>query len=144
MAKADEGKSRRNGEQAVSDTMFGAIGVPGLDPLFQASNRLLDAWLAVSNELMEFGTAQLDRSLEMQQAMARATSLNEAIDLQTKFARSAVEDYLSEASKLADLSARSLLDSVSSLQHASDREMGEAGKHQVSKHKAAEHAEAAD
>ena len=123
MAKSDEGKSRRGSDPKTSDTVFSGMGVPSLDPLFQASNRLLDAWLTVSSELLEFGKSRLDRGLEMQQAMARSSSLNEAFDLQAKFARSVVEDYLSEATKLADLGTRSLIDTFSPLQSAAKQEM---------------------
>ena len=118
MARSDDVKTRRSGEKHESDTMFGVAGVPSLDPLFQASNRMLEAWLAVGNELMEFGKSRLDRCFEMSRAMARSKTLNEAIDLQADFTRSTVVDYLSEAGKLADLGTRSMLDSFSTLQRS--------------------------
>jgi hypothetical protein len=51
----------------------------------------------------------------MSRAMAQTTSLNEAMDVQAKFTSSAMQDYFSEANKLADLGARSLRDSLSTL-----------------------------
>jgi hypothetical protein len=110
MAKMDEGKTRRVGERDAGAAM------PNFDPLFQASNRLIETWAAVSNEILEFSKSRLDRGLEMGRAIAQSTSLNEAIDVQAKFTRSAVQDYLSEANKLADLGTRSLMDSFSTLQ----------------------------
>jgi hypothetical protein len=113
MAKMDDGRTRRAGER---DTGFGAAGLPNFDPLFQASNRFLETWMAVSNEILEFSKSRLDRGLEMGRALAQSTSLNEAIDVQAKFTRSTVHEYLSEANKLADLGTRSLMDSFSTLQ----------------------------
>ena len=125
MARNEDTKTRRSGEKQESDTIFGTAGVPSLDPLFQASNRMLEAWLAVGNELMEFSKARFDRGIEMSRAMARSKTLNEAMDLQASFTRSAVADYLNEAGKLADLGTRSMLDSFSTLQ----RSTGEATRH---------------
>jgi len=115
MAKMEEIRSRRPGESG-SGMAFGAAAMPSLDPLFQAGNRLLEGWMAVSSELLEFGKTRLDRGFEASRAIAQSTSLNEAIDLQAKFTQSAVQDYLSEANKLADLGTRSLLDTLTTLQ----------------------------
>jgi hypothetical protein len=94
-----------------------------LDPLFRASNRLFEGWMAVGTEMLEFSKNRLDQNIEMGKAIAQTTSLKEAMDLQTKFTRSFLEDYLNEANKLADLSTRSLLDSFTSWQHAEKRKI---------------------
>jgi len=99
---------------------FPVAAMPDLDPLIRASNRLLEGWMAVGTEILEFSKNRLDRGLEMSRAMAQSTSLNEAIDLQTKYTRSVVQDYFSEANKIADLSTRSVLDSLSRLQHQAE------------------------
>jgi hypothetical protein len=44
------------------------------------------------------------------------------LEVQTKYARSIMQDYLSEANKIADLSTRSLLDSFSTLQQGRDKQ----------------------
>jgi hypothetical protein len=113
MAKMEEIRTRRASEAGAG---FGGAAMPSLDPFFQAGNRLLEGWMAVSSELLEFGKARLDRSMEASRAIAQSTSLNEAIDVQAKFTQSAVQDYLSEANKLADLGTRSLLDTLTTLQ----------------------------
>lgn len=130
MAKVEEGKTRRTDEINVSG--FGAAAMPSFDPLLQASNRFLETWMAVGNELLEFSKSRLDQSLEMSRAMAQSRSFNEAIEVQARFTRSTMEDYLSEANKLADLGTRSIFDSLSTLQRATS----EAAEHQ--------HAEAAE
>src|SRR5258708_522821 len=113
MSKTEDTRTKHS-EDATGN---GAASVPNLEPLFQVSNRLIEGWMAVSNELLEFGKNRLDRSLEMSRAMAQTTSLNEAMDVQAKFTRSAMQDYLSEANKLADLGTRSFLDTFSTAQH---------------------------
>lgn len=115
MAKMEDNRTRHI--ESAAGYNAGQAAMPHLDPLFQAGNRLIEGWMAVGNELLEFGKTRLDRSLEMSRAMAQTTSLNEAMDVQAKFTRSAMQDYLSEANKLADLGTRSFLDSFSTLQH---------------------------
>jgi hypothetical protein len=121
MAKLDEARSKRTGESAAAIT--------NLDLLLQASNRLLEGWMALSSEILEFGKTRIDRGLEMSKAMAQSTSLNEALDLQATYTRSIVQDYVSEAHKIVDLGTRSLLDSFSTLQHQARDKARDAGYH---------------
>ena len=113
MAKLDEARNKRAGESTAA---LGTAAINNLDPLLQASNRLLEGWMALSSEIFEFGKTRMDRGLEMSKAMAQSTSLNEALDLQATYTRSIVQDYVSEAQKIVDLGTRSLLDSFSTLQ----------------------------
>ncbi len=122
MAKLDKVRSERAGETGSRDRVLGVAGMLTFDPLLQASNRMLEGWMAVSSEIFEFGKSRFERGLEMSRAMAQSTSLNEAIEVQTKYTRSIMQDYLSEANKIADFSTRSLLDSFSNLQQARDKQ----------------------
>jgi hypothetical protein len=116
MDKLDDSKTTRTGEIGSQDGPFGAAALTTLDPILRASNRLLEGWMAVSSEMLEFGKNRFDRSLEIGNAIAQSTSLDEAIDLQATYTRSIVQEYISEAQKIADLGARSLLDSMTTLQ----------------------------
>jgi hypothetical protein len=130
MAKLDEAKTRRTAENGSQDAPFGAVALTTLDPIFRASNRLLEGWIAVSSEMLEFGKNRFDRGLEMSKAIAQSTSLHEAIDLQATYTRSVVQEYVTEAQKIADLGARSLLDSMTTLQQqAHDRQTRETNLH---------------
>ena len=117
MARSDEGKGRRSGGTAGvrDDEAVAMAGISGFDPLLRASNCLLNGWMAVGSELLEFGKARLDLSIEVGRAITRSSTLNEAIDVQTRYTRSMVEDYVSEAGKIVDLGTRSLIDSLSGL-----------------------------
>ena len=92
--------------------------LPGMEPFMQVGSKLLDAWMAVGNEILEFSKTRLDQSIEVGKAMAKSGNLNEAMELQAKFTRSLVQDYVAEANKIADLSTRNLLDTFSQMQQA--------------------------
>src|SRR5471030_2916074 len=130
MAKLKEARIRRTGETGSQEAAFGAAALTTLDPLFRASNRLLEGWMAVSSEMLEFGKNRFDRGLEMSKAIAQSTTLDEAIDLQTTYTRAIVQDYVSEAQRIVDLGARSLLDSFTTLQQqAHDKQTHETTLH---------------
>lgn len=91
-------------------------GAPSIEPFFEVGNRLLETWAAVGTEILEFSKTQLDQGLELGRAMAKSGSVSEAMDVQARFTRSMMQDYISEANKLADLSTRSILDSFATVQ----------------------------
>ena len=120
MAKSEDPKVARTGEIGAE------AALPDLDPLIKAGNTLLAGWMAVGNEMLEFGKSRLDQNLEIGRAIAQSTSLSEAIDLQARYARTVMRDYANEASKIADLGTRSLLDSLTVWQRTSRSTAGRA------------------
>jgi hypothetical protein len=117
MAKVSESKTR-GPELSAWPGKFDPSAFGNIEPLLQASNKLLDAWMAVGTEILEFSKTRLDQNIEMSKALAQSGSLNEAMDLQAKFARSMMQDCLSEANKIVDLSTRTIFDSISTLGRA--------------------------
>lgn len=112
MAKTQAAEMRvKRGDTQVTAAFDPSQALTGIEPIFQASNKLLETWMAVSSEILEFSRLRLDRNLEISKAIARSSSIDEAIELQTDHARSTVREYFSEAGKIADLSTRALLDS---------------------------------
>jgi hypothetical protein len=129
MAKLEEARTKRTADTGAQEAVFGTA-LTTLDPLLQASNRLLEGWMAVGSEMLEFGKSRFDRGLEMSKALAQSSSFNEALDLQATFTRSIVQDYVSEAHKIADLGTRTLLDSFTTLQQqARDKQTREQSFH---------------
>jgi hypothetical protein len=119
MAKTQAAEMRvKRGETQVTGTFDPSQALSGIEPIFQAGNKWLETWMAVGSELIEFSRSRLDRNLEMGKAIARSSSIDEAIELQADHARSTVRDYFSEAGKIADLGTRALLDSFSVWQPA--------------------------
>ena len=116
MAKTTtETPGARNGAQAAS-RLEQSAALMNVEPLLTASNKWLENMLALSNEMFEFGRSRLDRNIEMSKAIARSGSFDEAIELQADFTRTLVNDYVSEATKLADLSTRVVMESFSAWQ----------------------------
>jgi hypothetical protein len=108
MAKTSE---LRQGRPAVDIT-----GAPSIEPFFEVGNRLFETWAAIGAEILEFSKTQLDQGLEVSRTMAKSGSVSEAMDVQARFTRSLMQDYISEANKLADMSTRSFLDSFATMQ----------------------------
>lgn len=83
-----------------------------IEPLLNVGNKWLESWAALSAELIEFGRAGLDRSLETSKALARSSTIDEAMDLQTDYARMTLRACFDEAGKLTDLGTRAVLESL--------------------------------
>jgi len=98
----------------------GAGAFPGMDPaqfannlepILKAGTRMLEHWRVVSEELMEFGRTRLTRNIEVGRKVAQSTSLEQAIEAQAEYARTAMQDYIAESNKLAELGTRALMGS---------------------------------
>ena len=119
MAKTQAAEMRvKRGEAQITAAFDPSQALTGIEPIFQASNKLLETWMAVGSEILEFSRSRLDRNLEVSKAIARSSSIDEAIELQADHARTTVREYFSEAGKIADLGTRALLDSFSVWQPA--------------------------
>ena len=117
-AKATANDGRTRGLSAA----FPGAAMPNLEPLMQASNKMLESWVALSTQILEFNKARLDQSIEAGRAIASSSSINEAMDLQANFTRNMVQEYLSEATKIADLSTRTIMDGISAMQKSANVE----------------------
>jgi hypothetical protein len=107
-----EQTSGDRGERQTTMAFDPTQALAAIEPLFQASNKLLENWMAAGSEILEFGQARLDRTLEVSKALASSGNIGQAMELQADLARSAVREYFTVAGKLADLSTRSFLDSL--------------------------------
>ena len=123
MAKSEEIRGKRSEAMTAFDPGQAAGAI---EPILQAGNKWFENWMALSSEILEFSRARLDRSFEVSKAMAKTSSLDQAMDLQADYARSALRDYFSEAGKLADLGTRAMLESLWSWQGAARAEVSRA------------------
>lgn len=110
MAKAKTG-SRVNGNGAAS------AATQQFEPFLAAGNKVFEAWTAVSAELIELGATRVGESIELGRAMARSSSLNETMELQAKFARSMMHDFLDTAGRLAAIGTRPIAESFAAMQN---------------------------
>jgi len=122
MAKSEDIRAKRD----VNLPFDPSQAVGAIEPLLQAGNKWLESWMALGTEILEFSRARLDHNLEVGKAMTRTSKLEEAMDLQADYARTALRDYLNEASKLADLGTRAMLDSFSAWQGSAKAERARA------------------
>jgi hypothetical protein len=113
----------KRGETMMAAAFDPSQALSGLEPLFQAGNKWLENWVALGSEILEFSRSRLDRNLEASKAIARSGSIDQAMDLQADYARTVVRDYFAEATKLADLSTRAMLDSLMAWQPPGRGEM---------------------
>lgn len=119
MAKTQAEDMRvKRSETQITAAFDPTQALTGIEPIFQASNKWLENWMAVGSEILEFSRARLDRNLEVSKAIARSGSIDQAMELQADYARSMVREYFNEAGKLADLSTRAMFDSLSAFQPA--------------------------
>jgi hypothetical protein len=110
-----EGRSSmQTASERSAETAFGmdaAHLASNLEPFFLASSRLIENWRRASEELLEFGKVRLGRNLDTSRKVARSSSLEEALELQSEFARSMMQDYIAETGKLAEIGSRAISDS---------------------------------
>jgi phasin family protein len=66
---------------------------------------------ALSQQAMAYSKKTLEQNLSAAQSLASARSVQELVELQTTFARSAIETYLSEVTKMTDTLTASMKDS---------------------------------
>jgi hypothetical protein len=99
--------------------------LPGIDPatfaasleqFFQAGTKILDSWKVVSEELLEFSKSRLNHSIESSRKVTESTSLDQAIEAQAEYCRSALQDYIAQSGKLAELGTRAMVESLSAWQ----------------------------
>jgi len=117
MAEPTARESRTSSTPAASERrMESAFGLDpaqiagNFEPFFLASSRFVENWRKASEELLEFGKTRLSRNIEAGRKVARSASLEEAIEHQSEYARSLMQDYIAETNKLAELGNRAISD----------------------------------
>lgn len=117
-AKVDARVNGVNGYGAA----FGPAAMPQFDSFLTAGTKVFEAWQAIGAELIEFSKARVGQGIEMGNAVARSSSLNEVVELQARFAQSAMTDLLTQARKLADIGTRPIIESFAVAQNATQGE----------------------
>jgi len=113
MAREGRASSTSSAGERKTESAFGldpAQIAGNLEPFFLASSRFIENWRKASEELLEFGKTRVGRNIETGRKVARSASLEEAIEHQSEFARSLMQDYIAETGKLAELGSRAISD----------------------------------
>ena len=66
-------------------------------------------------QAMSYGKSSMEQTAEAARALTAARSVQEAVELQTNFARTALETYLSEMNRMSETVAASVKDSLQPL-----------------------------
>jgi hypothetical protein len=80
-----------------------ALSSANADAFMKASEAMLKGLAQLNGELVSFTSSRLKEQVEGSQAIAQCSNWSEAFEKQMSMARTATEQYLSEASKLASL-----------------------------------------
>lgn len=75
----------------------------GAEPFFKASTEAAEKGEKINAELIEFGTARMDAYFSATRSVLEAEDVQKAIELQSEFARSSAEIFITEAAKLNEM-----------------------------------------
>ena len=73
--------------------------------LVEAGNAIVESWMRLSQELVEFSSARWHEQIELSQRLLGCNDPGAAFDMQCELARSASQQYFDEAAKLMGLAA---------------------------------------
>ena len=108
------------GAQAFKDNVEKSLA--GLNELNAHSKKNLEAWVAAATaatkgaealgaQAMVFSKTAVERQVEAAKALTSARSVQEAVELQTAFAKSALETYIAELNRATETVSATVKDS---------------------------------
>ena len=118
--KAQSEKVQAAGAQAFKDGLekstaaFGELGAQSkqnLDAVVASATAAQTGAEALSTPALSYGKTSWETGVAAAQTIAKARSVQELIELQTNYAKSAVEVYLSEVTKMTETLTSSVKDS---------------------------------
>ena len=110
--------------EAFKDTVERSLST--LNQLNDVSKRNLEAVVtsltaatrgaeSLGAQAMNYGKSSMEQSAEAARALTAARSIQEAVELQTNYARTALESYLTEMNRMSETVAASVKDSLQPL-----------------------------
>jgi phasin family protein len=116
MAKAKTAETveqvMKNGNEAMKEGMesvtkaferFSGFGKSGFEAWMQSATAMTKAFEKINGEWVSFGKQQMEDGVAAFKAVAGAKSVHEAWEVQTDFAKSALDAYVAQATKVNDL-----------------------------------------
>lgn len=119
-AKATAEKAQAAGAQAFRETIDRSVaglteisshGKKNLEAMVESATAAQRGAEALSQQAMAYSKKTLEQNLSAAQSLAAARSVQELVELQTTFAKSAIETYLSEVTRMTDTLTASMKDS---------------------------------
>ncbi|MGE0719674.1 MAG: phasin family protein [Alphaproteobacteria bacterium] len=85
---------------------FNTLGKDNVDALVKASAIYAKGVEALGKEVVTYAQARVETNLAAMKAMMGARTLKEFVDLQTEFARSAFDQFVTESTKLSEIGVK--------------------------------------
>ncbi len=85
----------------------------------------------MNDELCEFNKSCLTRNMEANRKMARCGTFDEAVQTQTDFARTLMNECIAEGAKLAEMGTQVIFDGLSAWKALAPRKEEETTKHSM-------------
>jgi len=105
-----------------------ALSSANVEALMKASEAMLRGLAQLNGELVSFTSTRLKEQVEGSQAIAQCGNWSEAFEKQLSLARTATEQYLTEATKLASLATELTMASWAPLQNYLKESIAERGQ----------------
>jgi phasin family protein len=98
-------KDMKNGFETMTKgfEQFSSFGKGGFEAYVQAATVFAKTFERVNGEMFNFSKQQMEDGVAAFKAVSGAKSVHEAWELQTDFAKSALDAYVAQATKLNDL-----------------------------------------
>lgn len=95
-----------------------------VNALLEAGNAILQGWMTLSHELVEFSSARWREQFELSQRLLGCSDPNAAFDVQCEMARAANRQFFEEAAKLMDLAAKAAQSSWAPIENRTKQALG--------------------
>jgi phasin family protein len=96
-------------------TQLNDVSRKNLDAMVQSMTAATKGAENLGSQAMSYGKSSMEQSAEAARALTAAKSVQEAVELQTNYARTALEGYLSELNRMSETVANSVKESLSPL-----------------------------
>jgi phasin family protein len=109
------------GNQAFKETVERSLSTLGqlndvskknLEAMVQSMTAATKGAEQVGSQAMSYGKSSMEQSAEAARALTAAKSVQEAVELQTNYARTALEGYLNELNRMSETVANSVKESL--------------------------------
>ncbi len=99
---------------------FAGMGRENLEALVRASTIAAHGYSSIAQHWADFTKATLDQSVETARAVFGTKNVKDAMELQSRFARSTFDRYVNEASRISELGVKTTTEALEPIQKRVD------------------------
>ena len=115
-------------DAAGSFEEFAGIGRANFEAFVKASQIASEGYGACAQSAIDFARSALEQNTESARAVLGAKSVQDAVEVQNAWARSAIDSYVTQAGKISELAARTTSDAFAPIQARIDETVTKATK----------------